>query len=83
MNVFSAEGKVKYDSLQLSINRRMSDGVQFTVGVYVLEDHRLVEDGHSHSRVLRPEQGRNGSPHRLNASLDLRAALRRRQEMAQ
>ena len=30
MNVFSPDGKVKYDSLQLSMNRRMSDGVQFT-----------------------------------------------------
>ena len=30
MNIFTADGKVKYDSLQLSMNRRMSDGVQFT-----------------------------------------------------
>ena len=31
MNIFSGDGKVKYDSLQLSMNRRMSDGVQYTV----------------------------------------------------
>ena len=30
MNVFSPDGKVKYDSLQLSVNRRLSDGIQFT-----------------------------------------------------
>ena len=30
MNVFSPDGKVKYDSMQLSMNRRMSDGIQFT-----------------------------------------------------
>ena len=33
MNVFSPDGKVKYDSLQLSVNRRLSDGIQFT-GAY-------------------------------------------------
>ena len=27
MNIFTADGKVKYDSLQFSVNRRMSDGV--------------------------------------------------------
>ena len=28
MNVFSPDGKVKYGSVQLSMNRRMSDGIQ-------------------------------------------------------
>jgi hypothetical protein len=30
MTVFRPEGKVKYDSLQVSVNRRMSNGFQFT-----------------------------------------------------
>ena len=45
MNIFTADGKVKYDSLQLSVNRRMSGGVQFTGRVHVRQDDRLVEDG--------------------------------------
>src|SRR5262245_1612926 len=30
MNIFAPDGKVKYDSVQASMTRRMSDGIQFT-----------------------------------------------------
>jgi hypothetical protein len=30
MNIFAPDGKVVYDSAQVSINRRLSDGIQFT-----------------------------------------------------
>ncbi len=49
MNIFTGDGKVKYDSLQLSVNRRMSGGVQYTDRVHVRKDDRLVEDGDSDS----------------------------------
>ncbi len=83
MNIFTADGKVKYDSLQLSLNRRMSDGVPVHGRVYVREDDRLVEHGDSDSGILRPEQGRDGRPAPAQRVADVRAAVRRRQEVAQ
>ena len=69
MNVFSPVGKVKYDSLQLSVNRRLSDGVQFT-GAYTFA--KTVDWWRS--AIPQPEywdlnKGETGTPHRLNASL--------------
>lgn len=69
MNVFSPEGKVKYDSLQLSVNRRLSDGVQFT-GAYTFA--KTIDWWRT--AIPQPEfwylnKGQTGSPHRLNASL--------------
>ena len=86
MNIFTADGKVKYDSLQLSMNRRMSDGVQFTVAytfAKTIDWWRNVNNDHSDSRVLRPEQGRDGRSAPAERVADLRAAVRRRQEVAQ
>ncbi len=70
MNVFSPDGKVKYDSLQLSMNRRLSDGVQFT-GAYTFSK---TIDWWRSSAIPLPEywhlnKGETGGPHRLNASL--------------
>ena len=72
MNVFSADGKVKYDSLQLSMNRRMSDGVQFTAA-YTFAKTIDWWEGNG-STIPIPEycdlnKGETGAPHRLNASL--------------
>ena len=76
MNVFSDDGKVKYDSVQLSMNRRMSDGMQFTVAY----TYAKTIDWWS-TAIPQPEywylnKGETGAPHRLNASLDLRASVR-------
>ncbi len=75
MNVFAAEGKVKYHSMQLSINRRMSDGVQFTVA-YTLSKTTDWWRGNTNPNqtIAIPEfydlnKGEIGSPQRLNASL--------------
>ena len=73
MNIFSPDGKVTYDSLQLSMNRRMSDGVQFTVAytfAKTIDWWRNVNN----STIPIPEywhlnKGETGTPHRLNASL--------------
>ena len=69
MNIFSPIGKVRYDSLQLSVNRRMSNGVQFT-GAYTFS---RTDDWWATSIPI-PEywdlnRGDTGRPHRLNASL--------------
>jgi hypothetical protein len=69
MNVFSPDGKVKYDSMQLSLNRRLSDGVQFT-GAYTFA--KTIDWWRTAIPI--PEywdlnKGETGAPHRLNASL--------------
>ena len=75
MNVFAAEGKVNYDSMQLSFNRRMSDGVQFTAA-YTLSKTTDWWRGNTNPNqtIAIPEfydlnKGEIGSPQRLNASL--------------
>ena len=41
MNIFTPDGKVNYDSLQLSLNKRMSKGVQFLVSYTYAGDANL------------------------------------------
>ncbi len=70
MNIFTADGKVKYDSLQLSMNRRLSDGFQFTVAYTFAK----TNDWWRTRPIPIPEyfylnEGETGAPHRLNASL--------------
>ena len=73
MNVFSPDGKVKYDSLQLSLNRRMSNGFAFTTAytfAKTIDWWRNVNN----STIPIPEywhlnKGETGAPHRINASL--------------
>ena len=71
MNIFAPDGKVKYDSVQVSVNRRMSEGVQFTTA-YTFSK---TTDWWALTTVVPiPEywdlnKGETGRPHRLNASL--------------
>ena len=61
--------------MQLSMNRRMSDGMQFTVAYTLREDHRLVERNTNPNQTIPiPEfydlnKAETGRPHRLNTSL--------------
>jgi hypothetical protein len=69
MNIFAPLGKVKYDSLQLSMNRRMSDGIQFTAAY----TYSMTTDWWA-AAIAIPEywdlnKGETGTPHKLNASL--------------
>jgi hypothetical protein len=69
MNVFEPQGEVHYDSLQLSFNRRMSDGLQVTaaytaakgwdrwVGGIAIPEFWYLNEGDS-----------NEPPHKLNVS---------------
>ena len=83
MNIFTADGKVKYDSMQLSMNRRMSDGVQFTIAYTFAKTIDWWSTSIPIPEYFYLNKGETGAPHRFNASLDLRAAVRRRQEVAQ
>jgi len=69
MNIFTADGKVKYDSLQLSMNRRMSDGVQFTVAYTYAMTYDWWKTAIPIPEYAYLNEGETGAPHRLNASL--------------
>ena len=71
MNVFLPTGKVKYDSLQLSMNRRMSDGMQFTVAYTFAKtiDWWRTAIPQPEFWHLNKGEATNSVPHRLNASL--------------
>jgi hypothetical protein len=69
MNVFSAVGKVKYDSLQLSVNRRMSDGMQFTLAYTFAKTIDWWKTAIPQPEYWPLNKGEIGTPHRLNASL--------------
>ncbi|MCM3880869.1 MAG: TonB-dependent receptor, partial [Vicinamibacterales bacterium] len=69
MNIFSPDGKVNYDSVQLSMNRRMSEGIAFTVAY----TYSNTVDWWS-TTIPIPEyqylnKAETGRPHRLNTSL--------------
>jgi outer membrane receptor protein involved in Fe transport len=69
MNVFSPDGKVKYDSLQLSFNRRMSEGIAFTAAYTysnTIDWWATTIPIPEYQYLNKAETGR---PHRLNASL--------------
>jgi hypothetical protein len=73
MNIFAPIGTVKYDSFQLSLNRRMSEGVQFTAA-YTYSKTIDWWAGSGNNTIAIPEywslnKGETGSPHKLNASL--------------
>jgi hypothetical protein len=69
MNVFSPDGKVKYDSLQLSMNRRMSDGFQFTTAYTFAKTIDWWRSAIPQPEFWHLNKGETGAPHRLNASL--------------
>jgi outer membrane receptor protein involved in Fe transport len=69
MNVFSPDGKVKYDSLQFSVNRRMNDGVQFTAAYTFAKTIDWWRTTIPIPEFWHLNKGETGSPHRLNASL--------------
>jgi hypothetical protein len=69
MNIFTADGKVKYDSLQLSMNRRLSDGFQFTAAYTFAKTTDWWRTAIPIPEYFYLNKGETGSPHRLNASL--------------
>jgi TonB dependent receptor len=69
MNIFTPDGKVKYDSLQLSMNRRMSDGVQFTLAYTYAKTIDWWRTAIPIPEFFHLNKGQTGAPHRLNASL--------------
>ncbi len=69
MNVFAPEGKVKYDSMQLSMNRRMSDGMQFTVAYTYAKTIDWWRTAIPQPEYWYLNKGETGAPHRVNASL--------------
>jgi hypothetical protein len=71
MNIQANDGKVKYDSMQLSVNRRMSDGFQFTAA-YTLS--KTTNWWAATTTIPIPQyaslnKGETGNPHKFNASL--------------
>ena len=69
MNVFSPDGKVKYDSLQLSMNRRMSDGIQFTTAYTYSKTTDWWATAIPIPEYFDLNKAETGRPHRLNMSL--------------
>jgi hypothetical protein len=69
MNVFSPSGKVKYDSLQLSMNRRLSDGMQFTLAYTFAKTIDWWRTAIPQPEYWYLNKGETGAPHRVNASL--------------
>ena len=75
MNVFRPEGKVKYDSMQLSFNRRMWDGLQFSAA-YTHPRQGPVGSSPYPFRVLVPQRRRHLRPAPVQRVARLRVALR-------
>jgi len=69
MNVFSPLGKVKYDSLQVSLNRRLSEGIQFTAAYTFSKTIDWWAAAIPIPQYWDLNKGETGSPHKLNASL--------------
>ena len=69
MNVFAPVGKVHYDSLQLSVNRRLSDGIQFTAAYTFAKSTDWWRTAIPQPEFQYLNKGEVGVPHRLNASL--------------
>jgi hypothetical protein len=69
MNIFSPDGRVKYDSLQLSVNRRLSDGVQFTAAYTFANTIDWWRTAIPIPEYFDVNKGKTGVPHRVNASL--------------
>ena len=69
MNIFSPDGKVQYDSLQVSMNRRMSDGMQFTTAYTFAQTTDWWRTTIPIPEYWHLNKGETGAPHRFNASL--------------
>jgi Carboxypeptidase regulatory-like domain/TonB dependent receptor-like, beta-barrel len=69
MNIFTPDGKIKYDSMQLSMNRRMSEGMQFTVAYTFAQTTDWWRRDIPIPEYWHLNKGLTGVPHRLNASL--------------
>ena len=76
MNVFAPEGKVKYDSMQLSMNRRMSDGMQFTVAYTYAKTIDWWRTAIPQPEYLASEQRRDRRPAQGERIADLRTSVR-------
>ena len=76
MNVFSPDGKVKYDSVQLSMNRRMSDGIQFTFAYTFAQTTDWWSTAIPQPEYWLLEQGRDRRAAPGECVVDLRASLR-------
>ena len=83
MNIFTADGKVKYDSFQLSLNRRLSDGFQFTTAYTFAKTTDWWRTSIPIPRVPRSQPWRDGRSAPVQRVADVRVALRQRQEVAQ
>ena len=55
INIQGPAGKVKYDSLQASVSKRMSRGLQYSVAYTYAQDDRLVGRYDPAAGVLVPE----------------------------
>ena len=55
INIQAPAGKVKYDSLQASVNKRMTSGLQYSVAYTYAQDDRLVGRHDPAAGVLVPE----------------------------
>ena len=68
MNIFAPLGKVHYDSLQLSVNRRMSNGFQFTAAYTYSKTVNWWAATIPDPKYWDLNKGETGTPHKLNAS---------------
>ncbi len=70
VNTVRPLGRVQYDSLQVSINRRMNNGFAMTSAYTLRQGDRLVGRRHPDPGVLAPQQGHQGgnTPHKVDIS---------------
>jgi hypothetical protein len=69
MNVQAHDGKVHYDSMQLSVNRRMTNGFQFTAAYTYSKTINWWVTSIPIPEYASLNKGETGTPHKLNASL--------------
>jgi len=69
LNVQSPTGKVKYDSLQASVNKRMSKGLQYSVAYTYAKTINWWADSIPQPQFYYLNKGETGLPHTLNISV--------------
>jgi hypothetical protein len=69
MNVQGHDGKVTYDSMQLSVNRRMSGGIQFSGAYTYAKSTNWFVTSIPIPQYMYLNKGEVGTPNKFNASL--------------
>jgi hypothetical protein len=68
LNIQSPTGRVKYDSVQASVNKRMSKGLQYSVAYTYAKQYNWWADSIPQPQFYYLNYGETGLPHTLNIS---------------